>query len=64
MVKKLLDAVNGSKTNIGILIWGVYTLAVGMKPGLGDILKPDIVNTLLMMWLGYSVRDAWKKIEK
>ena len=64
MVKKVLDAVNGSKTNIGIVAWGLYQMLLMWKPGVGNVLNPDLVNTLITMWLGYSVRDAWKKLEK
>lgn len=60
----LFAKINGNKTNIGLVIWGAYNLVIAFKPGIGTYLPADIVNTVLMAWLGYSVRDAWKKLEK
>ena len=60
-MKELLD---GNKTYIGIVVFGLYNLAVHFSPGLANIVSADVMNTMIFAWTGWSFRDAIKKSEK
>jgi len=62
-MKKIWNALDGNKTNVGMIAWGVYNILIQMSPNIAAVLSPDIVNTALMAWVGISFRDAIRKVE-
>ena len=60
-MKELLD---GNKTYIGVIAYGVYNILIHYAPALGNIVSPDVMNTVIFAWTGWSFRDAVKKSEK
>jgi len=59
----VFNFLNGKKSYIGIIVFGVYNILVSIFPNLGETVKPELVNTLLLTWTGISFRDALKRME-
>lgn len=57
----MLNFLNGYKTYIGVIAYGVYHIAIVMFPKIGTMASPDIVDAILATWTGISLRDAIAK---
>lgn len=54
----MLNFLNGYKTYMGVIAYGVYHIAIAMFPKLGMMMSPDIVDAVLATWTGIAFRDA------
>ena len=57
----LWNMLNGSKTYIGVIVWGVVSLLMSVKPEWADTLK--MVETLAMTLTGVGVGHKLAKME-
>lgn len=62
-MNKLFKALDGKKTYLGLIAWGVYNIAADASPSVVNLLSPEIVNTALTAWIGIAFRDALAKLE-
>ncbi len=63
MLKKLYDALNGSKTDLGIIVAGIYSILL-TTTNIETLINPELVWSALGMWTGVAIRDAIRKTQK
>lgn len=63
MLKKLWDAVNGNKTDMGVIAAGIYSILL-TTTNIETLINPELIWTAIGMWTGVAVRDAIRKTQK
>jgi hypothetical protein len=58
----MLEKLNGWKSILGFIVYGVYNAAIAMWPELGGMLPPAVMEPLLQGWIGVGLAHKMGKM--